>query len=378
MFKLILLLNPVYITLFWAVVLSCYPRKTNVPKIFLGAFMIVACLLYLSHLFYYLPLKHAYHYADSFYQFFSLLLYPMYYIYIRLLTVEQRFSLKKHSRFFILPVCLFLLYSIGVLMMTEKEHLYFLYEYPKVFSLDQDGFLYQKIIYFACRITFMLQAIMYLILSLYLTKCNKNNIKDYYANTDDDNLDKVYFLSITLLVTMVSGIILSILGKERFLQHEYWLIAPSLIFLIMYFFIGWLGNRQRAVQIAINESFESETVQEKNSYTPIQLEMIRKKIEFLFEKEKIYLNKDLTIWELSRIIGTNRSYVSFVINNEFKQNFSSFVNTYRAKYAQRLLIENPDINKYDLADLSGFGSTISMQRAIKSLSMITKENLKLQ
>ncbi len=51
MIKTILLLNPVYVTLFWALVLTLENRKQQVPKLFLGRFMFVAFVLYLSHFF---------------------------------------------------------------------------------------------------------------------------------------------------------------------------------------------------------------------------------------------------------------------------------------------------------------------------------------
>jgi YesN/AraC family two-component response regulator len=66
-------------------------------------------------------------------------------------------------------------------------------------------------------------------------------------------------------------------------------------------------------------------------------------------------------------VGTNRTYVSSVINNEFKQNFSSFVNSYRVKHAKMLQGNNPDISKQDLAEMSGFGSQVSMKRAFDNL-----------
>ena len=113
MFKIILLLNPIYVTLFWSLVLNTNRVKGNIPKLFLGKFMIVAFFLYLSHFFYYLPLPEVYHYADPFYHLFNLLVYPMYYIYIRLLTVDDRFEVKKHSIFLILPLLIFVLYVKG-------------------------------------------------------------------------------------------------------------------------------------------------------------------------------------------------------------------------------------------------------------------------
>jgi AraC-like DNA-binding protein len=370
MFKIILLLNPIYVTLFWSLVLNTNRVKGNIPKLFLGKFMIVAFFLYLSHFFYYLPLPEVYHYADPFYHLFNLLVYPMYYIYIRLLTVDDRFEVKKHSIFLILPLLIFVLYGVGVLLMTQEEHVAYLYQQLYTNTPLSGIFLYQKTVYLLCRFVFIMQGLTYMWLSYRLVAKHKEHIINYYTNTADDSLDKIHILNITLSITIVAGILLSVLGKESFMSDERALILPSGIFTIMLFWIGWLGNKQRALLISdtVRHSDE-EYAQILNDAEPTsaQLALIREKIIMLFEEKKIFLNKDLTIWEVAKIIGTNRTYISSFINNDFKQNFSSFVNSYRMKHAQSIKNQNPNIHKEDLAEMSGFGSVSSMHRAFTQL-----------
>lgn len=371
MFKIILLLNPIYVTLFWSLVLNTNRVKGNIPKLFLGKFMIVAFLLYLSHFFYYLPLPEVYHYADPFYHLFNLLVYPMYYIYIRLLTVDDRFEVKKHSIYLILPLLIFVLYGVGVLLMTQEEHVAYLYQQLFTSTPFSGIFLYQKTVYTLCRFVFIVQGLTYMWLSYRLVAKHKEHILNYYTNTADDSLDKIHILNITLSITIFAGILLSVLGKESFMSDERALILPSGIFSIMLFWIGWLGNKQRAllindVDVDSSEGYPQLVVDAEP--TTAQLAVVREKVIQLFEEEKIYLNKDLTIWEVARLIGTNRTYISSVINNDFKQNFSSFVNSYRMKHAQAIKSQKPNINKEDLADMSGFGSVSSMHRVFSHLN----------
>lgn len=127
MFKLFLLLSPLYTTLFWAVVLNIVERRGNEPKWFLGKFMIVSLIIFISHTLYYLPLPELYIYADSLYYLAHLLTFPLYYIYVRLLAIDPRFSLRQHYKFLILPVVIFLLYGIGTLFMSKADYIGFLY-----------------------------------------------------------------------------------------------------------------------------------------------------------------------------------------------------------------------------------------------------------
>ncbi|MDD3079870.1 MAG: helix-turn-helix domain-containing protein [Paludibacter sp.] len=375
MFKLFLLLNPVYVTLFWTIVLSANKARGHEPKVFLGKFMTIAFLLYLSHLFYYLPLPDVYHFADPFYQLFSLLVYPMYYIYIRLLTVDPKFSFRKHIPFLVLPFLLFLFYLVGVINMSKEEHLNYLY-HKIIHENNFSGiFLYEKVIYFICRSVFILQGIIYLILSFYLVRKNRKNIRNYYANEDEDSLDKIHWLNVSLLITVIAGIILSIIGKENFFTETQKLIVPSFLFSFMLFIIGWLGSKQRPVLIwekeGENKKLCEQQEQDKSSLNSAQLLTIKQKLLYLVEKEQIYLNKDLTIWDLARDVGTNRTYISNIINTDFKQNFSNFINMRRVEYARFLLKENPEINQQDLAEMSGFGSVQSMRRAFHTFSKDT-------
>ena len=368
MLKLILLVSPVYVTLFWYLTLNTNKAKGSEPKFFLGKFLGIACLLFFSHLLYFLPLPGWYHYADPFYHLFSLLVYPIYYVYIRLLTVDRVFDWKKHGVYFLPALLLFLLYLAGVLLMTKDEHLDYLYRLLLSGEKLRGIFLYQKSVYLTCRVVFIIQGLVYMWLSIRLVAANKKNVQNYYANTSADNLDKIYWLNISLFVTIVFGIILSLIGKENFVSDEKSLILPSVIFSVTLFVIGWLGNIQRAVLTESGDQFQDPVIERiEEEYEPDHLEDIRKKIKLLFDEGKIFLNKDLTIWEVARVVGTNRTYVSSVINNDFKQNFSSFVNSYRVKHAKMLQGNNPDISKQDLAEMSGFGSQVSMKRAFDNL-----------
>jgi hypothetical protein len=126
MFKDILLLNPVYVTLFWAVVLNFYSNDKHAPKVFLGKFMLVAFVIYLSHLLYFSGQIYIYRYLDSLYTWASMLVFPLYHIYVRLLTTEKKFSFADHGKFLILPTLVFLLHLTGVLLLSQQQYIEYL------------------------------------------------------------------------------------------------------------------------------------------------------------------------------------------------------------------------------------------------------------
>jgi len=116
MFKDLIIYTPMYVTLFWAMVLLSSKRSTNLAKHFLGVFMILTFFVYLSHAVYFKKYSEIFFYFDTLYNFASLSVYPLYFWYIKLLTVDTRINLKNLRLF--LPALLFGLATLVTYLVT--------------------------------------------------------------------------------------------------------------------------------------------------------------------------------------------------------------------------------------------------------------------
>ncbi len=360
MIKTILLLNPVYVTLFWAVVLSFYRSRKHAPKIFLGKFMFVAFVLYISHYFYFTGQFKVYYYLDSIYTLTSLAVYPLYHIYIRLLTVDREFSPSLHLKYLALPAIMFILHLTGYLLMNDSEVIYYLKMVLPGKESGQGITGYMGIIHTLFRVVFICQVIIYLYLNYRLISTHNDQLQEFYSNIEERKLDWVQFFNFSLAVTSLASIFAAILGRDIFNASDLHLAVPSVIFSVMLFIIGLLGNTQKEVY---TERLHQTEIKEKPKSSP----SIKKKMERLFEKEMIFKSPDLKIWDLCNMLGTNRTYVSRMINNEYGRNFCNHVNHYRVEYAKKLIGENKLITNEEVAELSGFGSVNSLYRAFKSI-----------
>ena len=85
------------------------------------------------------------------------------------------------------------------------------------------------------------------------------------------------------------------------------------------------------------------------------------------ENEYAYLQPDINLTNVSRILGTNRSYLSAIINHHFGMNFNTYVNRYRVNYVIDYIEKYPFTSKDELVQLSGFGSKSTMHRAMNKL-----------
>ena len=90
-----------------------------------------------------------------------------------------------------------------------------------------------------------------------------------------------------------------------------------------------------------------------------------------FNTEKPYLDPELTISEVASHLLTNRSYLSKSISLYEGDNFCTFVNRYRVRYALELYHRNNKLRVSELATLSGFNSPTAFNIAFKAEMNIT-------
>ena len=118
---------------------------------------------------------------------------------------------------------------------------------------------------------------------------------------------------------------------------------------------------QSEEELLTNSGIEPEMVSEEvpESYT----EFIEKVDNWI--KTDGYVQQGLTIKELSKILYTNRTYLSAYIKTTYKMTFREWITGLRLEYAKNILKEHPKINIQKLAESSGF---LSQSNFIKLFS----------
>lgn len=361
--------TPMYVTAFWAVVLLTSPKKKNLPKHFLGLFMVVAFLVYLSHTLYFKQQFGAYFFLDPVYMFSSLSVYPLYYWYIKLLTSETRINYKNLwmlAPAIFLSVITILVYSfMSNAEKTEYLHL-FLLERVKLSGLSQWPKM-QAVIFICGRLVFSIQVIFFLVHGRKLVIQYNNRIANFYSNLEDKTIIWVKYLLYSFVATSLMSLTFNIIGRSVFIEHSFWLLLPSSVFSVLLFFIGFQGQLQNHTVRQLNEDEKQELpvdLKARNS------EQLQNKLLDLFDKEKVYRDANLKITSVSSRLNTNRTYISKLINHEFEVTFSEFVNRYRVQEAKDLL-ENDLQQKFSLnyiSETAGFGSLSSFNRIFKEVT----------
>ena len=106
---------------------------------------------------------------------------------------------------------------------------------------------------------------------------------------------------------------------------------------------------------------------EHSGLTSEDLDRIATKLRQLMERDACYLQGDLALPQLAAMIGVSPNYLSQVINDRFQVNFFEFVNAYRIRRAQELLVDAAAASKtvLEIAMDCGFNSKSAFYSAFK-------------
>lgn len=362
MFRTILLLSPIYITLFWSIALSGNRKKSSSPHKLLSKFMLFPSICFMSMFFYYEPFPEIYPYFDCIFQFAATLIFPLYYIYFRLLTIDEKFTLKLHAQYLAIPVVLATMYCIAAFLTPWTEYKRWLFN--ENFNSDTLNIQFLDIMREIIRILFVVQLVFAVIGNQFLIHKYGVKAEQFYSDMEEKNYKNAKIMNYCIIIVIVVAVITFVLEYGFKLPHDTLLYIIFGISSIILYLIGYIGIKQES----INPTFDfvsKEIVTQQLEVIPVDSrKKILRKMLIQFEEEKIYLNSQLNIMDIVQAVGTNRTYISSIINQQYNQNFCSFVNSYRIEELEKVLVENPEYTNEILADCCGFGSLNSMKRAV--------------
>ena len=166
-------------------------------------------------------------------------------------------------------------------------------------------------------------------------------------------------------------------GLLTFLPDEYvfiWILSSIPFYSYLFYSYQNYLLFYEQVENAFEQDIQSEEELLTNSETEHEIvsekEVPRSYTEFIervdnWIKTDGYVQQGLTIKELSKILYTNRTYLSAYIKTTYKMTFREWITGLRLEYAKNILKEHPEINIQKLAESSGF---LSRSNFIKSFT----------
>jgi AraC-like DNA-binding protein len=327
--------------------------------------MLIGIICFFGQYLFFAPYPDIFPYWEPLLAYFGSLAFPVYYIYFRLLTVDDKLSFRKHFKYLVVPLLIATVYTVGILLTPFEQYKAWLYNdtlFPDSPYVKFLGIM-RKIV----KLTFVVLLVITYILNRGLLKKYAHKAEQYYSDIQDGRYNNAKMLNYYLIFITLSCLVAHIVGRKLLLPNDIIVDIIWLIFAVSLYGIGYMGFKQKSINPTFEQAEdEAEEIISAGMELNLSQQIILEKLLAEFETEKLYLDSNLNINDVVQKIGTNRTYVSAIINQQYNLNFCSFVNNYRLEELERIFRLTPSLSNELLAEQSGFGSFNSMKRAIES------------
>lgn len=297
---------------------------------------------------------------------FPFLYGPIFYLYAKLISSNSNdFKLKYYLHF--IPFFIVVIYGIAFVYLKSNEFKFALLRGEVETPLALEIMNYLKPFY----------GIMYVFLTIRVVRVYNSRIRNTYSNIERINLNWLKHLTIGLSViwgiVVISYVVHAVADKNIEMDGFIYMSASILIYSI-----GYLSLRQPQIfDKAVEESEKQEQERkaksaggvsyQKSGLSDAEAKGYLDNLLEMMEKDKPYLNCDLTLRDLAEKLSVSPHNLSEILNTRINQNFYDFINRYRVEEVKRRLAEG-ESQKYSLIAIafdSGFNSKSAFNTIFK-------------
>lgn len=367
MIKLIALFLPLSINLYGALFLFATANKKYKNRFFLGLFLLNSFLLFVGHFLSFYEYWHVFRYFDFLFLATLLAFYPLYYLYILSAFNFNIVPIKRIYHFIPTIIIAFIMLITTVLSSWENYEIYMNNNlYGTELTTTSSKIL--AYLYKGSRAFHLVQIVAYNFLTIRFILRAQKEMSNSFSNLDKYQLRYFYIVNISFILFMsIPGFFVTVVGRAPLNTNEILLLLSCILFTLLYLIIALVGIRQVPVEI----NLQPESTQTDEKIHLHDLKQLEQDLQNYFNQNKPWLTQNLNIWEVAQHLGTNRSYVSNVINEKFGCNFNQFVNSYRINEAKHILNNNNQKTIAEISELAGFGSVNSFIRIFKKIEKCT-------
>jgi AraC-like DNA-binding protein len=292
---------------------------------------------------------------------------PLFYFYVKVLT-KRKFSFRENHYLHFLPFLFLLIYKIPFIIKNGPEKLALIHS--PAFRLENIAILVLQIIHL----------FLYIFFTNKLIGRHERKIKSTMSSIDKINLRwlrmGIYFFA-GVFGLMFVFTMLFFAGIDLFSLFN--VIVPVSVSIIISI-IGYYGLKQPIIFPGNEEKIHRKKYKKSKLNDELSEEYLKNLLCYM-DKEKPYLQNNLTLNKLASTLGITPHHLSQIINENLNQNFFDFINQYRVKEAQKML-ENPQGQLLTILAISeevGFNSKTAFNTAFrKTVKMTPSEYRKLK
>lgn len=358
MFYLIISLLPLAVCAFWtvAIALDLWERGNRAAHRQLLWWAITATLLYAGHFVFFNRMTGVIPVSDTIYVVCNLLVYPLYLYYIAELTgvaVSRRGMCLTVGPPMVFGIVVAALY----VMMSGEECRGFVDTYLYKNSMQGLEGLprLQAVVHQLAKLLFAVGVLVVVFKGIRHIRRYNRLIDSIYADGEDKRLFGITTILLLMVLTGVVSFMANAVGRIVFFRAVAPLAAVACFFSGLLYMLCYRGFVQ---QFSFADIASEEREEATESFAEEGYSQLLKRID----DEQLYLQPGLTLAKLAQQLGTNRTMLSKLVNNEAGMPFAEFINRKRIAYVRRLEKENPKARKDDLAEKAGYTSMRSFYR----------------
>ncbi|MCQ2132847.1 MAG: helix-turn-helix domain-containing protein [Bacteroidaceae bacterium] len=332
---------PFCICLCWLVTFVLNYRNSDPAKRLLTWFIATCAVLYGCHAVYFNEEETLL--SRALYTFCTLSVYPLYYMYIYVLTTGKS---PRWRQFAVLLT--------GVLgMVLVATDVSFAPLYIKVVAL--------------------VQIVIVLVFGLRRLSAYNRQIDNFYSETEGYSLRSVSHLLVLLAVTSMSSAAANLIGREFFLQNPNYLTVPFVMFSSMLFGLFYEGHRLGfPVRTFIADAEVETPVNEVDDTVTGLNEVLNERLRRVMTEQQMFRRQNLKVTDVAQAIGSCRTYVSKMINQEYGMSFTDYINMLRVEYAKEQLRGGAADETFEAIALdAGFSNRVSFYRNFKKVTGVS-------
>lgn len=362
----ILICLPATVCLGWTLWFLLFNQNKTEAKRFLGWMMFVGWILYLIYIPYFLHKFSTFILLLPVYTMVSLLVYPMYHHYVKLLVEEKEHGLWQNI-YWPAPVFGLLIY-FNLLTLNNAGRMRledFFQGSTTAWSQINDFPVFMLILlYVLSRIVFSLLVIYTVYINFRLIQRYQKQLTSYYSDPENHSIHALNYILAGMILTSIYSVVANSIGIPFFLDKPFLLIIPALSISLLIFFLGYLGNKFNVVKL-LDGNDESNNHATENEL--IFGDQFLANFQRVVLDEKAFLIPGIKITSLCEKLETNRTYLSIYINRTYQCNFCVLINKLRIAHSVEMLNQEA-IEKYSMNYLSercGFSSINTFYRTFQ-------------
>lgn len=225
----------------------------------------------------------------------------------------------------------------------------------------------------------------YVVVVLFKLHQFRKGLRDYFSSTEKVNMlwlqRLAYGLGAIWAVVIASNIYCKVYDCDLTHHNDYYIFVAVSLYVL---YLGYYGMRYENIFVNFNTTAagspekKSDGKYQRTGLKAADQEALLGQVIALMEKEKVYLEQNLTLDDLARQLSSPRHYLSQAIGSRPGQTFYSLVNGYRVSEAREKLA-SPAYDHLSLLGIGldcGFNSKASFNRVFKEFTGLTPGQFK--